>query len=483
MKRLLCAIMVVVMSLGLVMPVIASTPTHFTYTYNQRGVPTPSPDAYTVSAFMLGNDFGVGHFLTPRGLFVFENLLYVVDSGNNRIVVIQVNEDGTHDLYDVRDYAMLNGVPSSFRNPHGIFVSDWGEIYLADTDNQRILHMDADWNVINEITQPEESLQAGDADFLPENLVVDFTRRIFVQVRHVNRGLMEFDRYGNFAVYMGAAPVTVSLWDQLWRRIQTQEQRDRTSPFIPTEYNNVVLDHEGFLFVTNTSDDVHSVRRLNAMGNDVLIRNGRFAIEGDISYGDVPMITGPSQFIAVAPIYNNTFMAFDFTRGRIFAYDFQGNLLYAFGGVGNRQGFFVEPVDLVAMGTTLFALDVRTGAITRFDLTEYGRAINRGLYYYRRGLYQESSYYWHEVLRMNGNFYLAYVGLGRAMLRQGNYRQAMRYFRIADEPGGYGRAFGFYRRIWMEENFWMFVVAIGVLIIVPPTVKKVIKVRKEILAS
>ena len=483
MKRFLAVILSMVMLLSLPLAANASSVGNFTYTYNIWVVPTPSPDAYRVTAFILGTDFGIGHFVQPRDLFAIDNRLYVVDTGNSRIVTLLVNEDGTHELYSVRHHAWDEGSPSPFNNPMGIFVSDWGDIWIADTYNNRILHLDEEWNILNEILQPEGSLLEAHMDFLPESLAVDFTRRLFVQVRHVNRGLMEFDRYGEFAVYMGAAPVHAGLWDQIWRRIQTQEQRARTIPFIPTEYNNVNIDHEGFLFVTNTNDNVDSVRRLNVMGDDVLIRNGLFDIEGDVWWGNIPGITGPSHFIDVAPLENDTFIAFDSTRGRLFAYDFQGNLLFVFGGIGNREGYFMEPASLVSMGYTLFALDAQSGAITRFDLTDYGTAINRALQYYNRGLYDESAYYWQEVLRMNGNFGLAYIGIARALLRQGYYREAMRYFRLENDATGYGRAFGFYRRIWMEENFWMFAVAIGILMIVPPVVKKALKVRREILES
>jgi len=468
------------MLMGVPVSVTASQTGSFTYIYNYWGIATPSPDAYTVTAFLLGDQFGIGHFVRPQHLFAIEDRLYVVDTGNSRVVTLRANPDGTHDLLEVRYYATMDGAATRFNGPMGLFVSDWGDVWIADTYNHRILHMDENWNVIREILQPEGSLLEEQHDFLPENVAVDFTRRLFVQTRHVNRGLMEFDRYGEFAVYTGAAPVFVGWWDRLWRRLQTQAQRDVQAPFIPTEYNNVRVDHEGFLFVTNTNSNVDSVRRLNTMGSDVLIRNGQFDIEGDVSWGNIHGITGPSQFIDIASLENDTFIAFDRVRGRLFSYDFQGNLLYVFGGVGNREGHFVEPSSLVSMGTTLFALDAHTGGITRFDFTDYGLAINNALDLYRRGLYEESAEYWQDVLRMNGNFRLAYLGIARSLLRQGYYREAMRYFRLENDAQGYGRAFRFYRRQWMEQYFWMFAVALGVVMIVPPVIKRINKVRREI---
>ena len=49
----------------------------FTYTYSIWGVPIPSPDAYRVTAYILGEHLGVGHFNSPQDLFVIYNLIYV----------------------------------------------------------------------------------------------------------------------------------------------------------------------------------------------------------------------------------------------------------------------------------------------------------------------------------------------------------------------------------------------------------------------
>jgi tetratricopeptide (TPR) repeat protein len=211
-----------------------------------------------------------------------------------------------------------------------------------------------------------------------------------------------------------------------------------------------------------------------------MIRNGFTDPIGDLWTGNAALMNGPSTFVAVTSLPNNSFVVFDSNRGRLFAYDSQGHLLYAWGGPGFREGFFQNPVALDSMGYALYALDSATGALTRFDLTEYGLLINMGLAYYQRGMYEESAVFWEEVLRINGNFGMAYIGIARSLLRRGYYREAMRYFRHQNDAINYGRAFGFYRRLWVEENFWIFALAVGVLIFVPPIVRKGIAIRKEL---
>lgn len=454
--------------------------TNFTYTYDFWGLPTPSPDAYRVTDFILGYQFGIGHFRNPQGLFIRENRIYVADSGNNRIVVFSSEGNGEYELIRVVYYVTINGVQSNFNSPRDVFEAENGHIFIADTLNNRVLHLDDNWNFVNEVLQPESETMEQGTNFQPSNLIVDSGGRIFVQAMHVNRGLMEFDPTGEFVGYLGANRVQISPIDYFWRMIATAEQRARMELFIPTEFSNVAIDNDGFIFVTSANDQGYAVRRLNAMGSDIMIRNGHTDPIGDLWTGSAAGISGPSRFIDVVALPNDTFVAFDSTRGRLFAYDFQGNLLYVFGGVGNREGSFLQPIALANMEYSLFALDHNTGAITRFDLTEYGALINLALEQYRVGQYEESAATWQEVLRINGNFEMAYIGIARSYLRQGYYREAMEFFRIQNDREGFGRAFQFYRREWMDENFWIFMVTIGAIIIVPPTVRTVLKVRKEI---
>jgi len=565
-KRMICFAVASVFFIGVVsQAALATTMGTFTYTYNEWGIPIPSPDAYRVSEFIMGQHLyfrgaNIGQWHTPQDLHVWRNretesyYLYVVDSGNNRIVVLEFygeNYANFHvvDIVTEISYYRNNdteGRPTgrtTLSNPHGIFVSDWelnrGERWIADTNNQRILHVDENWTVITEILHPGnyipcpdslgdihlfvrgqgrilrdnikfiyspgagDSLIAPDSDFLPTKVVVDFSGRIFAQSRGVNRGLIEFSREGVFAGYMGAPDVEVSIIDQIRRFFQTQEQRERAPLAVPVEFNNVTIDDEGFLFVTTGSPDVDPVARLNAMGDDVLIRNwlvnnSEEVPAGDLWTGTGADISGVSVLVDVAVLPNGVYVVFDRNRGRLFAYDTQGQMLYAWGGPGNRIGFFDAPTALDNMGFTLFALDGGIGAnfaaITRFDLTEYGAMINQALDMYNRGMYEESYDYWTEVLRMNGNFGPAYIGLARSLLRQGGeqydsrlameyYSRAMRYFRLQNDRRNYGRAFGFYRRIWVEQYFWIIVVVLGTLFIVPPVVRKIRKVRKEIRES
>jgi len=472
--------------------------TNYTYNYDYWEEQVASPDAYRVSAYILGSTLGVGNFREPQGLFIRGNRVYICDSGNNRILVLEVNEKGEHVVVRSVSSVIIDGVQSPLSYPMDIFECREGFLYIADTNNRRVLKLDNDWNYVFSVTRPEDESIDDFVEFHPLKLIVDFANRIFVQVRNVNKGLMEFDSRGEFTGYMGANKVQFKLADYVWKLVATQAQRDRMQLFIPTEYNNLALDAEGFIYVTNstgmtgaigktgsfeisdTGGGTDPVRRLNAMGQDILIRNGYKKPVGDITYGNAGGITGPSRFIDVVPFENDSYACFDRNRGRIFMYDFQGNLLYAFGGLGNREGNFNMPVAIDRIGTAIYALDLRTAAITRFELTGYGKLINDALDEYRRGRYESSAKLWEEVLKMNGNYDLAYIGIGRAALRQGDYQTAMKNYSLKHFRQGYGKAFQLYRKQWIEENIGTILIILAVIILVPFAVKQSIKFVKEI---
>ncbi|MDR2731120.1 MAG: tetratricopeptide repeat protein, partial [Treponema sp.] len=405
-------------------------PTNYTYNYDFWDEQVASPDAYRVSAYILGTSLGIDNFRDPQGLFIRGNRIYICDSGNNRVLLVETDENGEHALVKSVSSVLIDGVESSFRSPSDIFESGDGFLYIADTNNNRVLKLDNDWNYIFSITRPDDESIDDFVEFQPLKLIVDFANRIFVQVRNVNKGLMEFDSRGNFTGYIGANKVYFKIVDYVWKLISTQAQRERMMLFVPTEYNNLTLDGDGFIYVTNSTANIDPVRRLNAMGQDILIRNGYKKPIGDLAYGNAGGITGPSRFIDVVSFDNDSYACFDRTRGRVFMYDFQGNLLYAFGGVGNREGCFSIPAALDRMGTSLYALDSRTAALTRFDLTAYGAKINEALDEYKSGRYESSARVWENVLKMNGNYDLAYIGIGRAALRQGDYKTAMKYYKL-----------------------------------------------------
>jgi len=463
-------------------------PSNYTYNYTFWGEEVAMPDPYYVSAQLTGNDFGIGNFLNPQGLYIRGNRIYVCDTDNNRIVLLEYDESAdSYSLVKVVEYVVINGQPSPLNKPHDLFENRNGEIFIADTDNNRVLRLDRDWNYINSIIKPEDKSYDQSIDFLPMKLVVDHSNRVFIQARHINKGLMEYNIDGTFNGFMGASQVQVSLYDYFWKMISTAAQRSQMELFVPTEYNNVALDHEGFVYATLSTFtgnpfEADPIRRLNAVGTDILIRNGMFGLAepaGDWFWGNLGGVSGPSRFVDVVTFENDGYICLDRNRGRLFAYDFQGNMLYVFGGRGNMEGRFQDPIAIDRMGTSLFVLDARTAVVTRFNLTQYGSYIDQAINYYYAGRYDESAAMWDEVLKLNGNYELAYIGKGRAALRNEQYRDAMKYYEAKHDRESYGKAFQLYRKEWIEANITTIVVILISLWVVTRALRILFKFRKR----
>lgn len=478
-KRFIICQLIISLVLTPMVQVSAQTES-YTYSYEFFDLQYESPDAYTPTALLLGTDLGIGDFNNPKSLFVRDEYLYIVDSGNNRIVVV----DRYFDFIRTIDKVINDGEEITFLNPSDVYVDVNGDLYICDTDNNRVLHTDKDLNVIKTYVKPEDPTILGETNFIPLKCVVDKAGRLFVLAGNVNQGFMEFSKEGEFTNFTGANPVKATFWQAIRKRLMTKEQRARMILFVPTEYSNLAIDKDDFLYATTTTfttdqlanmATVNPVRKLNSIGEDILVRNGYEPPIGDLQWGTGGDVSGPSRFEDVTPLDNDTYFCLDRNRGRIFGYDFQGNMLYAFGGLGNKLGYFQYPVSIEHMGTDLMVLDNRASSVTRFTLTEYGSYINEGLALYKEGNYGESANYWRKALHLNGNYDLAYIGIGRALLREGEYQEAMKYFKSKRDYKNYSKAFTEYRKEWVEEHISYLLIGAVALVIIPLTISKIRK--------
>lgn len=468
----------------------AAIASSYTYSYDWWAEDRESPNAYVPANVYTGIDFDTTNLKNPQSIFTVDNNLYICDTGNSRILHL-VYQPETDDFRLERTIDTLNGEggEEKLSQPEDVFVKNDGRLFICDTGNKRIVITDPELNVTQIVDKPEDNSIAKDADFLPARIVVDKADRLYVQAKNVNKGLMEFDSEGIFTGYMGANKVKVSMGEYLWKYFATDAQKSAMEQFVPTEYNNVTLDPKGFIYVTTSTfdeweldqGDAVPIRRLNAMGSDILIRNGNYWPIGDLHWATAGGIGGSSRYVDVAVDDMDTYYCLDRVRGRIFAYDFQGNMLYAFGGVGNKAGYFQYPTSISLIGMDIFVLDYRLGTLTRFKPTEFGKDINKGLSLYMEGKYDESADNWRKVLKYNGNYDMAYIGIGRSLLRQGDYKGAMEYFELKYDAYNYSKAFQHYRKQWFEDRMVIIVALLLIAIIAPAIVsivKAIIKLRK-----
>ena len=471
--------------------------TSYTYGYDYWGDVQESPDAYRVSAVFDFKKLGLEDNpkekkpVKAQSMFVRNDDLYIVDRDNNRILQVKCGEE-SYTLTRVID--TVNGCElSTFKTPYDVYVDADDNIYVADYGNFRVVMMDKDLNWIKEFVKPTDSTFDQSKDFLPKKIVVDVAGRLYVLATNIYNGIVKYEADGTFTGYIGANKVSVNMADYIWKKyFQTQAQRDASAAFVPTEYANVYIDKDCFIYATTTnfsqydlkSNVARPIRRLNGLGNDILIRNDRYPPIGDLWWleSDNTGAYGPSKMVDITVLDNEIYVALDTTRGRLFGYDNQGVMLWAFGTKGNIDGAFMNAISIEHRGLDLFVLDESGGRVTVFTPTEYGMLIYNAIEKYQEGKYDESAAIWQEVLKHNSNYPLAFRGIGRAVLRQDKFEEAMEYFKMAHDRENYGRAFKLYRKEWIEKNIlWVFLVVLA-LVAVLLTLGRIKKMKWEVMA-
>lgn len=429
------------------------------YTYNFWLERVESPHPYVPESELNGTDLGVGNLNSPSDLFVTDKGdIYIVDTKNNRIVYFNEN------LEYIDEIKTFNN--DSFNLPQGIYVTNDEHKYVADTENKRLVEFDEENNFVREII-PETDLITDTTGFRPTKVSVDEAGRIYALAIGVNSGIVEINPDGSFQGFMGASEVSINPFTYFWRRyLASDEQIKRMKSVIPTEYNNIFLDDNEFLYVTLGNIKVEDkgkdvVRRLNPTGKNISRDFGYGKPIGDYFFSRNDKVT---KFSDVSVKKNQVYSVLDSENGKIFSYDYDGNLLYAFGTNGNKMGNFSNAVSLGQFKDKLYVLDNMRNAIITFKLTTYGKAMNDALAFHYEGDYEKSYEKWEEVLKLNANSDVAYIGLGKVLLRNQEYKQAMEYFKLANMRDYYSKAFTNYRREVMNDHFGTIMTSLLVLI-------------------
>ncbi|MBR3779215.1 MAG: SMP-30/gluconolactonase/LRE family protein [Clostridia bacterium] len=473
MKTVRILLLVTILLAGMVVGVSASSPYYsYTYSYQSDGTITDiaAPLPYLPEAVYGTTDLQVP-LQAPEDLVIdaAQEHFYIVDSTANAVYCF----DRDFKLVKTIDSYVENGETKTFASPTGIFLDAVDTLYVADTNNERVVVLDAEGNFLRAITRPESVLLPENFAFMPLKVVADEAGRVFVLCKNVYEGLMQFSAEGAFVGFIGSNRVVFKLSELIWKTIMTDKQAEGMTSFVPVEYTNISLDDDGFIYAVTSVKNVEApIRRLNSSGDDILIRNplnGSEEVVGDVLYqewsansGD---IVGPSAFVDITQDANGNYYALDGKRGRIFAYDEEGNMLFVFGGIHTGQvGTFSSPSAVVYVEEKLYVLDKNRCNVTAFEPTVYTTTIHDAIDAYLQKDYEESIRLWEDVLKMNSNFDLAYMKAGYAYYRMNRYEEAMKYFKIANARAEYSKAYIQYKKQQLNEHFGTIVlVAIAVL--------------------
>lgn len=432
-----------------------------TYNYDYWEYIVFTPAAYVPGDSISGVSLGIGAFQGPQGLCVAKDgTVYIADTGNNRIVVLEPDFLSVAEVIDSFDN---NGQADAFARPAGVAVSEDGLLYVADTDHRRVVALDGR-TAVKIIENPKSEMLDESYDFVPLKVTVDYAGRVFVIGRNMFQGIMAFNAKGEFIGFFGTIKVKISLWQRLWRALSTKAERAKQQLFIPTEYTGMDVDPAGFVYASNLdTEGVQAVQRLNPKGEDVIKKGENENVGGDIAtfYG-WSAYAGPSNIVDVVYRGDGIVLLLDSRRGRVYTYDHEGNLLYIFGGLGNQVGTFRQPTAIGTQKGRLLVLDAARNEIITFQETRYGALINEAVALRFDGDEEEAVDAWREVLKLNENFELANAGIGKVYLTAGDNREAMHYLKLGMDKANYSIAFKRYRNEVLKTHLgWILTALLG----------------------
>lgn len=507
-KKMLCVLLAFVLTVSCMAAVTYAEDPYTTYSYNPWSAAVPSQNGYIVKDSISGLDMGLEQLSDPNSpLFISEdepatlndakdfflspnNEFFIVDTGNHRILRTDINFNliacyktftGSRLIEDITDEAgnvLGQQQVTDLKSPYGIFVDEDNIMYIADRDNQRIVKCGLDCKIITEYTRPETELYDS-VSFYCTKVLVDAAKNVYVICPAVNKGAIMFAPSGSFIGYYGANRVEVTaeaIKNKLWRKFASDDQIQSMTKITPVEYANFDLDHEGFIYtVTEVADAaMDAVKKLNPAGYNILETTTNAA---ELKFGDQQTITYSGTTYAtrltdVAVGLDGMINILDYTSGRVFQYDKECNLLFIFGcdQEAQRSGFD-NPNAVECYGEYIYVLDGRNNDVTVFEETLFGDYVHQAVAMFNDGLYEDSLDLWYEVLKRDGNYNMAYLAIGRALLNQDKYDEAMEYFKIAFSADDYDKAFEADRQDMLRENFTTIVVVMIVIVCIYYVIK------------
>ena len=478
-KKVGCLILAMVLALtSSAVAVFAAQPDR-TYTY-EEDTPVPSTNVYQVKIIVDESIMGTTRLKEPTDLFVDnQDRTFILDAGNSRILILDKDYRCIKELAEFK----YNGETLTLAaGAQGLFFREENQLlYIADTENDRIIVSDIEGNVKKVYGKPIDELLDPTVAYKPRKLIVDNMGIMFVTSANINTGAMLIDSTNSFLGFYGTNKLKLTAAMQveyMWRNLFSDAANAQsTTTFQPVEFNNLFWSEDRFVYAISplTENAATSVSKLNALGNNV------FPQAIDLYTLFKTRKIGNTVLTDITVDSEGAITFIDLTSGHLFQYDEGCNLLAVFGGMGNQKGLFSQPISLECDSVNnLLVLDAGKNTITVMEQTFYGQMIRSANYLYNQGLYQESIEPWMEVLRMNANYTQAYKGLGKAYISLGEYEQAMEYFKLGKDKDGYAEAKALLRDERIRENFALVAAVVMVVLLGILFYEKIIDIAERL---
>lgn len=453
-----------------VLPVAASQATSYTYTMDDQSEMVRTQDAYLPDRTI--TDLGLSD---PEDMIIDDNnQAYIVDTGNRRIVIFDLNTEKVVKVINKQTVESKDF--TGFDTPKGIFRTNEGEIYVADTGAKTVFRFTKDFEYVRRYDRPTAPIFA-DTNYEPSKVTVDSGNNLYIVSEGVYAGIIQLANTGEFLGYFTSNKATLTPQQVFLKIIYTKEQQKKSAALntLPSTFSNVYVDKKG---------TAYSV--CMGKGGDLLKKhstNGKNMFNGAIISSDA--------FTDVTADDNGIIYASD-SKGFIWVYTSSGEVIFSLGEQAEDtdiSGLFSSLTTIaVDRDGNIWTADGKKGFLQSFTPTEYATTIFKALDEYENGDYDDALKDWNYVLQLNQISVLAHNGVAKAYFNAEKYDKAMERFEIAGNRDGYSDAFWEVRnksiQKWLGTVLVILIILIALKVIIGFIDKnKIIKKKKRALGK
>ena len=170
------------------------------YSYFGKETVTSAPTAYSFDREISAKTLGVVGACEISDIKYSAGQFYLLDKAGGRVII----------LSDTGELKKVIADNIGLSAPDGFFVSQNGSVYIADTENGRIVKTDADGQLTAVVSAPDSKVTLSDSAFVPIKISVDSAERLYVLSRDDTNGIYQLGLDGSFYGFYGSVPVVPS---------------------------------------------------------------------------------------------------------------------------------------------------------------------------------------------------------------------------------------------------------------------------------
>ncbi len=422
-----------------------------TYTVDFEGQLTYTQTAYTPVGVLNRSVL----LSSPQDLFIKDELIYIADTGNSRVVVL----DYSGNLVLEIGLTILN-------QPTGLHVSEDNFLYVADKGNALVYKFDLSGQLITAYGRPVEPLFGAQSLYVPTKVVVGSGENIYVIGDGSTSGVIQLNYDGSFLGYFGVNLASKSFVQKIADIFVKPGEYASNTPPSPT---NIAISTKSLVY-TATPNSVAALKKLDVNGNNILTT---------VNYNEEVNVVDLSvnELGYLYAIYED---------GLIVEYDPSGNLLFAFDVVhsnANVFGLIQRPSSIqIDQNQNLFVLDMSKNEVFVYQPSSFSNLVHQAIDLYNQGKYIESISLFEDILFENDNFALAHSALGKAYYQDGLLEEALNEYFLANDIAGYSETYWKIRDLWLKEHLDTVFTLVLIFVVVSMVLKQLNK-RTLVFAS